>query len=118
MGLIALVVYRDTAEAAHSRRFRCRWLVTLGSSGTAVIVSFVFGFLEYGIGLNGRMGTRAGNTVGQNRSNPVQGEAAVHAIGEKIAVNALPTRAFHQVTNIKIKAMSVLICHGRYRFSW
>ena len=44
--------------------------------------------------------------------NLVQRETVVHAIGKKIAVYTFPARALYQVADIKIKAMSEVVCHG------
>jgi hypothetical protein len=79
------------------------------ADGFLIVVS---GFLKDRTRLHGRIGSRAGNAVGQDAADLVQQDAAVHAIGKKIAVDTPAARAFHQVADIKVKAMSVVVGHG------
>jgi len=48
----------------------------------------------------------------------VQGDARFHAIGKEVTIATPPAGAFYQITDIKIKAMSIVICHGRESFEW
>jgi hypothetical protein len=43
--------------------------------------------------------------------NSVQRDAGVHAIGEKVTIHALTAGAFYQISNVKIKTVSIVIGH-------
>lgn len=79
----------------------------------AVFLFFVLGFLKDGVGFNGRVTARAGNAIGQYRTDFVQGQTIVHAIREKVTVSTRPARASYQVADIKIKTMSIVVCHWK-----
>lgn len=57
------------------------------------------------------MSARAGNTIGQDRSDLVQRKATVHAIWEQVTIDALSTRALHQVSDVEVETVSVIVCH-------
>jgi hypothetical protein len=73
---------------------------------------FVSEVLIDGVGFRGRVGPGAGNAVGQYRTDFVQRQAVVHAIRETVTIGTIPARALYQVADVKIKTMSVVICHG------
>jgi hypothetical protein len=48
----------------------------------------------------------------------VQGDARFHAIGKEVTIDAPTAGAFYQIADVKIKAVSIVICHGRESFEW
>jgi hypothetical protein len=48
----------------------------------------------------------------------VQGDARFHAIGKKVTIDAPTAGAFYQITDVKIKAVSIVVCHGRESLEW
>jgi hypothetical protein len=83
----------------------------MGNGDADGFLIFVSGFLKDSTRLHGRIRSRAGNAIGQHAADLVQRDTAVHAIGKKITVDTPAARAFHQVADIKVKAMSVFIGH-------
>lgn len=73
---------------------------------------FLAGVLENGLGFQGRVGMRTGDTGGQRGMDPIQWQAFVNAIGKAFTVNTLSAWALHQVANVEVEAISVFFCHG------
>ena len=91
-------------------------LALVNHSGLAVDTSieelfFLSGFHEDGVGFHGCIRSGTADAVGQCRMDPIQRQAGLHAFGKSVTVDTLSTRALHQIPNIKIEAVSVVIGH-------
>lgn len=86
-------------------------VVKAGNRGVEAWLFFVSGIMIDGVGFRGRVGPGAGNTVGQYRADLVQRKAVVHAVREKVAIGTFPAGTLDQIADVKIKTMSVFICH-------
>jgi hypothetical protein len=46
----------------------------------------------------------------------IQRDTAFHAIGKKVTVDAPAAGAFYQIADVKIKTVSIIVCHDRESF--